>query len=190
MYQRLHALKARILVVSLMFLASACVIQRTNDQTKTGEEPVQPMTPATKAEAEKAETAVAKAPAAKAQTTKTVAAKPAAATAPAVKAAATPAPTLAGAAAAPAGKPADKKVVAASASTVKHSRVSRYVGAGNLNVRSRADAHAPIVGRLARGSMVTVSVDGTWAKIGDSQFVAVKHLTKSQPSGKRLISRK
>ncbi len=184
MYQRLHALKARILVVSLMFLASACVIQRANDQPKTGEEPVQPATPATKAEPEKAETAVAKASAAKVATGKTGAAKPAAVAKPA----ATPAP--AATAATSAAKPADKKGAAAPASTAKFTRVSRFVRVENLNVRSRAEAHAPIVGRLARGSMITVSVDGTWAKIGDAQFVAVRHLTKSQPLGKRLVSRK
>src|SRR5437868_1752960 len=100
MYQRLDALKARILVVSLMFLASACVIQRANDQGKTGEEPVQPTTPAAKAEPEKAETAVAKAPTAT-PTPKTTATKTAAAPAkPADKKAATEQPA----------KIADKKV--------------------------------------------------------------------------------
>lgn len=177
MYQRLDALKARILVVSLMFLASACVIQRANDQTKTGDEPVQPSTPATKAEPDKAETAIAKAPASPAAPAKAVTpAKPVAtaATKPA------PVPVKPQAAAVTPVKGGDKKL----------SRVARYVGVENLNVRSRADTHAPIIGRLARGSMVTVSVDGAWAKIGDSQFVAVKHLTKTQPAAKRLVSRK
>ncbi len=173
MFQRLDALKARILVVAFMFLGSACVIQRATDQ-KTGDEPVQPAAPpASKAEPEKAETAVAKAPPAPGAKPAVAQPKPAV-----VQAKATQPKPQAAAVAAP--KAGDKKL----------SRVARYVGVENLNVRSRADAHAPIIGRLARGSMVTVSVDGAWARIGDAQFVAVKHLTKTQPQGKRLVSRK
>jgi hypothetical protein len=194
MHMKLDALKARTLVVLLMFVASACVIQRAHEQ-EAGEVKPEPKAEPAKADPTvttpgKAETAVVKqAPKKneKALTAKVVPAK--AAPAPSVQSKAAPAAKSVEA------KPAETKVVAvkpteAKPAEVKLTRVVRYVGVQNLNVRSRADTHAPIVGRLAQGSMITVSVDGAWAKIGEGQFVAVKHLTKTQTAPKRLVSRK
>lgn len=176
---QIDALKARFLVVSVLFLASACVIQSAAEQPK-GEEAVQ--TAQAAPAPEKGETAVAKAPAQ----------KPAPAAKPATVA--KPQPKVAAAKPAKSGKSAPALASApapvSATASVKFNRVSRYVTVENLNVRSRAHQNAPIVGRLARGSMITVSVDGDWAKIGDTQFVAVRHLSKQQPQTKRLVSRK
>ena len=171
------ALKARVLAVAIVFLASACVIQKAAE-------------PADVSESDDDEAPPAKAPA------KAVAAKaPLSAKAgdPKVAAAKTPAAkgsdTKVAEAKAPQAKVVDTKVT--TTKSVKLNRVARYVMVDNLNVRTRAQDNAPIVGRLAKGSMVTVSVEGGWAKIGDQQFVSVKCLSKALPDvRRRLVSRK
>ncbi len=171
------ALKARVVAVAIVFLASACVIQKAAE-------------PADVSESDDDEAPPAKAPA------KAVAAK---APAPAKAA-----DTKVGAAKAPTSKASDTKVAEAktpeakvldtkvtTTKSVKLNRVARYVMVDNLNVRTRAQDNAPIVGRLAKGSMVTVSVESGWAKIGDQQFVSVKFLSKAMSDGRRrLVSRK
>jgi hypothetical protein len=65
--------------------------------------------------------------------------------------------------------------------TVEAKKVVRYVSVDSLNVRMDSSEDAPVVGRLMKGTMYHVSIDGNWAKIGDSQFVMTKYLSNQPP---------
>ena len=65
--------------------------------------------------------------------------------------------------------------------TVETKKVVRYVSVDSLNVRMDSSEDAPVVGRLMKGTMYHVSIEGSWAKIGDSQFVMTKYLSNQPP---------
>jgi hypothetical protein len=60
-------------------------------------------------------------------------------------------------------------------------KVIRYVNVETLNVRMDSTEDAPVVGKLTKGTMYHVSIEGDWAKIGDSQFVMTKFLSNQPP---------
>ena len=73
-------------------------------------------------------------------------------------------------------------------SPVHTSRVTRYVTARVLNVRSRPAFGAPVVGKLTRGSMFGVTVTGKWAKLGDQQYVLARYLGRHAPETERSLA--
>lgn len=62
---------------------------------------------------------------------------------------------------------------------------SVYVTVEVLNVRERPDERAPVVAKLAKGSMVPVEVSGGWAKVGEKQYVMTRFLSETKPTGAR-----
>jgi hypothetical protein len=64
---------------------------------------------------------------------------------------------------------------------VEAKKVVRYVSVDSLNVRMDSSEDAPVVGRLTKGTMYHVSIDGSWSKIGDSQYVMTKFLSNQPP---------
>ncbi len=60
-------------------------------------------------------------------------------------------------------------------------KVIRYVSVETLNVRMDTSEDAPVVGKLTKGTMYHVSIDGNWAKIGESQYVMTKFLSNQAP---------
>jgi hypothetical protein len=64
-------------------------------------------------------------------------------------------------------------------------KTAMFVTTETLNVRSSPSPVAPVVGKLTRGSMFNVTVQGSWAKIGDGQYVSVKYLSTSKASPPR-----
>jgi hypothetical protein len=60
-------------------------------------------------------------------------------------------------------------------------KVVRYVSVETLNVRMHSSLEAPVVGKLTRGTMYHVNIDGNWAKIGDNQYVMTKFLSPQPP---------
>ena len=64
---------------------------------------------------------------------------------------------------------------------VSEKKVVRYVAVESLNVRMDSSEEAPVVGRLTKGTMYHVSIDGSWAKIGESQYVMTKFLSNQPP---------
>lgn len=64
---------------------------------------------------------------------------------------------------------------------VEAKKVIRYVSVDSLNVRMDSSEEAPVVGRLTKGTMYHVSIDGSWAKIGDEQYVMTKFLSNQPP---------
>lgn len=57
-------------------------------------------------------------------------------------------------------------------------QVTRYVSAVLLNVRTKPSSRAKIVRRLNGGEKVQVTVMGKFAKLGESEWVAAKYLSR------------
>ncbi len=105
-----------------------------------------------------------------------------------------PTPPKLTATAAPSDQPAPpkrrkraEKVAKTESKEMQEARVTRYVAAQVLNVRSKPGTDGEIVGRLTRGSQLPVEIKGEWAKIGDNQFVQTKFLSAQ---GKSVASAK
>jgi len=64
---------------------------------------------------------------------------------------------------------------------VVEKKVIRYVNVETLNVRMNSSEDAPVVGKLTKGTMYHVSIEGNWAKISDSQYVMSKYLSNQPP---------
>jgi len=65
-------------------------------------------------------------------------------------------------------------------------RVVRYVKTSGSAVHSGPSDSAPTVKTLEQGDHLLVTVEGTWARVGDGQFVATKHLSaKAVPRMKK-----
>ncbi len=173
MHQQTASILARFATVGLVFAASACVINRA--QTRDDSSGTPPAGEAKAGDAKAGAKDTAKAEAAP------VNPKGPAANQKAVK--------IAASALAPAktGAPAAKPVPAATAKgvvpTAKGEVLVRFVNANVLNVRSAPDPKAPVIAKLARGSMFTVTFVGQWARLSDGQYVLSKYLATSQPAG-------
>jgi len=60
-------------------------------------------------------------------------------------------------------------------------KVIRYVNVDILNVRMDTSEESPVVGKLTKGTMYHVSINGMWAKIGEGQYVMTKFLSHQPP---------
>lgn len=193
---RSDALTSRILTVLAMFVVSSCVINRAHSSSKdhemAAESPESAAQPerrsGVRAETNRPEVLSTQAgkpvqPAANGKSSAPNSASVNKNPRPANTSARTT-PPEAGLQPASATIAAPEKGVRANSESAKSSneKATRYVTAEALNVRSAPRSDAQIVGRLVRGSMVTVEFRSNWAKVGEGQYVLGRYLGKSAPS--------
>jgi hypothetical protein len=169
-------LSAPLLLIALALSSPSCATKSEPQAEK------QPAAPA-------ADTTAAAKPATPAKTVAT-AKKPAAAATPVAKPRVLPPPPKLTATAsrtkagpAPTASPRAKK---AEATEIRAERVMRTVAATSLNIRSRPNANANVVGRLTRGSELPVEIKGEWAKLGEDQYIQARYLA---PQGRAVAAK-
>lgn len=74
--------------------------------------------------------------------------------------------------------PAEEPENTATAAVAPKGKVTRYVDAILLNVRSKPSQKAPIVRRLLGGAKIYVTITGEWAKIKGGQWVRSRYLNE------------
>lgn len=190
MYLKVLA-NARFLIISVLFLVSACVIGRSDTtevkptkaepKIATAEAKAQPKADAHKVVAPKVATPKGDAKVAKAkEPAKTDLVKVDVARVESAKV--QPSKVEPSKVEPAKAEPAKVQTVKAQPAPVK---VQRFVSCDTLNVRTSASYTAPVVAKLTRGTMFAVSIKGEWAKIGDGQYVLAKFLSIKEPRAGR-----